>query len=100
MSVIQPYILRQYGNAIEHRLADLADACEMGGNSDHEKAERFISWIEDMNRKMDIPKGFDVIRDEDIDQIITWADKEVNPLYPVPVIFSREDFLRLIESIR
>lgn len=53
-----------------------------------------------MNRKMDIPKGFDVIRDEDIEQIITWADKEVNPLYPVPVIFGRDDFRKLIQSIR
>lgn len=100
MSVIQPYALRQYGPAVDHRLADLADACGMEGANDHEKAERFIAWIEEMNRKMEIPKGFDVIRDEDIEQIITWADKEVNPLYPVPVIFSREDFRQLIESIR
>lgn len=38
--------------------------------------------------------------DEDIDQMITWARKEANPLYPVPVVWSRKDFRRFIESIR
>ena len=28
-----------------------------------------------------------------------WADKEANPLYPVPVIFSREDFKRILRVV-
>ena len=43
---------------------------------------------------------FDVVKDEDIDQMITWAKKEANPLYPVPTVWGRKDFRRLIESIR
>ena len=49
---------------------------------------------------MGLPDGFDVIRDEDIDQMIKWARKEANPLYPVPVIWGREDFRRLINTVR
>ena len=49
---------------------------------------------------MGLPDKFDVVKDEDIDQMITWAKKEANPLYPVPVIWIRKDFRRLIESIR
>ena len=49
---------------------------------------------------MGLPDKFDVIKDEDIDQMISWAAKEANPLYPVPVIWSREDFRNLIETIR
>ena len=49
---------------------------------------------------MGLPDKFDVVKDEDIDQMITWARKEANPLYPVPVVWSRKDFRRLIESIR
>ena len=49
---------------------------------------------------MGLPDSFNMIRDEDIDQMITWARKEANPLYPVPVVWSRKDFLRFIESIR
>ena len=49
---------------------------------------------------MGLPDSFDMIQDQDIDQMITWARKEANPLYPVPVVWSREDFRRFIESIR
>ena len=100
MSVILPYVLRQFGEAVYDSLADLADVCNIKGTNNKEKALNFISWIEEMKDKMSIPKGFDCIKDEDIEQIITWADAEANPLYPVPVIWNRNDFRKLIESIR
>ena len=59
-----------------------------------------IAWIEETNKKMGLPDGFDMIKDEDIDQMIAWAKKEANPLYPVPVVWGAKDFRRLIESIR
>ena len=65
-----------------------------------EKANAFIRWIEETNKKMGLPDKFDVVQDKDIDQMITWAKKEANPLYPVPVVWARKDFRRLIESIR
>ena len=86
MAVILPHVMRQFGSAAHERLARLAEICGMNGANDAEKAEKFISWIEEMNEKMDIPKGLDVINDEDVPQIIAWAMKEGNPLYPVPVI--------------
>ena len=56
--------------------------------------------IEEANKKMGLPDKFDVVQDKDIDQMITWAKKEANPLHPVPVAWARKDFRRLIESIR
>ena len=100
MSVILPRVMRRFGPAVYESLADLADVCGMHGDTDREKAEAFISWIEEINQKMEIPTGFDCIRDEDIPQIIKWADKEANPLYPVPVIWDEEDFKAAIASIR
>ena len=41
-----------------------------------------------------------MIKVEDIPQIIAWADKEANPLYPVPVIWGYNDFERLINTLR
>ena len=79
---------------------ELADVCGIGGRNDAEKANAFICWIEETNAKMGLPDKFDVVKDEDIDQMITWAKKEANPLYPVPVVWARKDFRRLIESIR
>ncbi|MBQ1281417.1 MAG: iron-containing alcohol dehydrogenase [Oscillospiraceae bacterium] len=100
MSVLLPHVMREYGKAAHKRLAELADVCEIGGANQAEKAEGFIRWIEETNAKMGLPNRFDVIKDEDIEQMITWARKEANPLYPVPVIWSRDDFRTLIAKIR
>ncbi|MBQ3504479.1 MAG: iron-containing alcohol dehydrogenase [Oscillospiraceae bacterium] len=100
MAVLLPHVMREFGAAAHKRLAELADVCGMEGANEAEKANAFIRWIEETNAKMGLPDGFDVIRDEDIDQMITWAKKEANPLYPVPVVWARKDFRRVIQQIR
>ena len=100
MAVLLPHVMRAYGTAAQKRLAELAYVCGIPGNTDAQLAEGFLRWIEQTNAAMGIPKGFDMIRDEDIDQMITWAKKEANPLYPVPVVWGREALRRVIESIR
>ncbi len=100
MAVLLPHVMREYGASAHKRLAELADVCGIGGANEAEKANAFIRWIEQTNAKMGLPDGFDMIKDEDIDQMITWAKKEANPLYPVPVVWARKDFRRLIASIR
>lgn len=100
MSVILPHVMRQFGPAAHERLARLAEVCGMTGKNDTEKAESFLFWMEDLKAKMDIPVHLDVIKDEDIPQIIAWASKEANPLYPVPVIWGKADFEKCINTIR
>ena len=100
MSIILPHVMRQFGTAAHTKLADLADVCGIGGANCAEKAENFIRWIEEMKKEMEIPVGADMIRDEDVEQIITWALKEANPLYPVPVVWGREDMRRLLAALR
>ena len=39
-------------------------------------------------------------KDEDVPQIISWAMKEANPLYPVPVLWGREEFRQFIDKVR
>lgn len=100
MAVLLPHVMREYGASAHKRLSELADVCGIGGSNEAEKANNFLSWIEETNKKMGLPDSFDVVQDKDIDQMITWAQKEANPLYPVPVIWARKDFRRLIESVR
>ena len=100
MAVLLPHVMRQYGVAAHKRLAELADMCGIAGKDQAEKAEAFLSWIEETNRKMGLPDRFEEIKEEDIPQMIAWAKKEANPLYPVPVIWSDRDFSQLIASIR
>ena len=100
MAVLLPRVMRAYGVAAHKRLAELADACGICGNNDREKAENFIRWIEETNHRMGIPAAFDMIREEDIPRMISWARKESHPLYPVPAIWSEEQFRNFILSIR
>ena len=100
MAVLLPKVMKKYGRSAEKRLSELAEVCGIGGADNSEKAANFIEWIEETNEKMGLPKGFDVIRTEDIPQMIKWASAEANPLYPVPEIWGEKEFSELIESIR
>ncbi len=100
MSVLLPHVMRQFGEKAHKRLAELADVCGIGGADNAEKANNFIHWIEETNAKMGLPNSFDCIKDEDIPQMIAWARKESNPLYPVPVVWGEDDFRQLIQTIR
>ncbi len=100
MAALLPRVLRQYGAAAHRRLAELADVCGMAGNTEEEKAEAFLAWIEKTNGKLGVAPSFPVIRDADIPRMIAWAMKEANPLYPVPVIWDEADFENMIQKIR
>lgn len=100
MAVILPHVLRQYGPAVYKTLAPLAEICGLEGACAKEKAEAFIGWIETVNEKMGIPSSFPQIQEKDIPQIIAWALKEANPLYPVPVVWDSADLQRCIQTIK
>jgi len=103
-AVILPRVLDDYGEKVHKKLARLAEAAGLVTVTDTkttaEKARIFIDAIYAMNGRMGIPKGFDCIKSEDIPQMVKWAGKESNPIYPVPVIYSKERFRRVIESLR
>ena len=100
-AVILPYVLEYNGRNIHRPLARLAEVAglEVDGKSQAEKAEAFIEEIKRLNRAMDIPEKFDMIRREDIPQMVIWALKEGNPWYPVPQIFDEKDVATLIGRI-
>lgn len=101
MATLLPLVMRQFGSAAEEKLAELCDVCGIAveENTTAAKAEAFLCWIEDMKEKMNIPRYPD-IKAGDIDQIVDWAYKEGNPLYPVPVVWSKDEFKRFILSLR
>lgn len=100
-AVILPYVLKAYGVTAHRKLAELEDLIatdKMG--SDEDKANRFINRIIELNEKMMIPNKIKGIQDKDIDLMVERAFHEANPLYPVPKIFTREDFLKIYHAIK
>ena len=99
-AVILPIVLEDYGPAVEGKLAHLAEITGlMTAGSDKEKAAAFIREIRAMNRRMNIPTGFDFIQEKDIPQMVKWALAEANPVYPVPVIYDEQRCEKVIRRI-
>lgn len=96
-SVLLPVVLESYGKKAHKKLAKLARACGVADATDDKRhaAEKFIAWIYETNEYLGIPNGFEEIRDEDVDKMSEYADKEGNPLYPVPKLYGRKQLKQL-----
>ena len=92
-AILLPKILRAYGDGAARALAELSRAVMLSDKSasDSDAAEKIIAHIEGMNERMGIPTAIDTIRDEDIPEMARLADKEANPLYPVPVLWDAKE---------
>lgn len=101
-AVLLPVLLRFYGEAVTPRLAKLAEYAGVSeaGKSALENAETFIRKIEEMNNEMNIPTKIEGIEEKDIKEMAKKANKEANPLYPVPVIMSKKDFESIYHRVR
>lgn len=97
-AVILPYVLDWYGESIYPQLARLADIVGIKGNSEADKAKKFIAEIRRLNADMNIPDKFDMIKEEDIPTLIERALKEGNPVYPVPKIMNAQDMEGVIRK--
>ena len=90
-SVLLPIVLRMYGPAVYKKLATLARESGVARKdmNDEMAAMSFIDWVQKMNDEMEIPRNLDCINETDIAQMEKYADREGNPLYPVPVLWTR-----------
>ena len=87
-SVLLPIVLEAYGSAAHKKLAHLARITKLSSSPDDTTAANaFIAHIRKMNASMNIPTTLAGIRNEDIPKLARYADKEANPLYPVPILW-------------
>ena len=98
-AIILPQMLERYGASVYKPLADLADVVGIKGDTLMEKTVLFTEAIKGMNRRMGIPTTFSQIKEEDIDLMSAYADKEGNPLYPVPLLMDKDELADVIRSL-
>lgn len=101
-AVILPYVLEMYGESCYKKLAKLAVKAQIieAGKSDEETAKAFIQWIKNMNASMGIPNHIEGIQDEDIPKMAKHADKESNPLYPVPKLMNAKELEEIYRIVK
>ena len=103
-AVILPMILEAYGEKIHKKLARLAVAAGLADKDTPcgEAGEKFIQAIKDMKKYFGIGDRIPLIQETDIPKLAHYADKEANPLYPVPVLMNAEElepfYHRLMED--
>lgn len=87
-AVILPLVLEAYGDKIHGKLRKLAVAAGLADEKtpEGEAAAAFIQAIKDMKKRFRIGDTIPEIQDVDIPKLSYYADKEANPLYPVPVL--------------
>lgn len=92
-AVIMPYVLDMYGSSVYKKLYELGIAAKVVKESDsyEEGAKKFINSIRKLNKEMEIPEKLKGINKEDIANMARHADKEANPLYPVPKLMNSKE---------
>lgn len=91
-AVILPVVLDEYGKAAHKKLKKIAVYCGLADKKmpANEAAATVISKIKELNAKFGIPEKFDFIKRGDIAALAAYADREANPLYPVPELWNAE----------
>lgn len=100
-AVLLPYVLESYGSCIHRKLHDLAVAAGVASPQEEDAgaAAKFIRAIRQLNARMGIPETLEGIRPEDIPVMAAHAEKEANPLYPVPRLMTRDELTFFYEQV-
>ena len=89
-AIILPYVLKKYGRHIYKKLWQMGVYANLFDDktSIEAGAKIFIEKIEAMNKSMSIGTNIPEIQEADIPALAITAEKEGNPLYPVPVLYT------------
>ena len=100
-AIIMPYVLEEYGKSAHKKLHKLGIAVGVSDENDVPEvgAKKFIQAIRYLNERMNIPNTFTEIRKEDIPEMARHAEREANPLYPVPLLMGVKELEKIYYRI-
>jgi alcohol dehydrogenase class IV len=92
-AILLPFVLESYGKSIHKKLYRLAVEARIADKDTpyDVAAADFISAINKMKKRFNIGNTIPEIQEEDIVKLSHYADKEANPLYPVPVLMNAKE---------
>ena len=100
-AILLPFVLEAYGPCIHKKLHHLSVAAGISAKeTPHDIAAReFIDAIKAMKQRFDIGDTIEAIQETDIPKLSHYADKEANPLYPVPVLMDAGELEQFYNTI-
>ncbi len=100
-AVILPYVLNSYGDTITNKLAKLSHICNFCSETTSNKkaAKIFLEKLTQLERQLNIPTHIAELKQEDIETLAKQADKEANPLYPVPLLMDNKELKKIYKQL-
>lgn len=101
-AVLLPAVLDTYGKSAHKPLAKLARIAGLAGKEDKNAvaAIKFIQAVRNLNDSLSIPATFEgKINEQDFDELACRADKEANPLYPVPKLMNAKELKQIYYKV-
>lgn len=100
-AMVLPHVLELMKEVAAGKLAEIAVHCGMGerGESDTALAGKLIARVWALNDEIGIPRTTDVIREQDIEALVTAAIKEGGN-YPSPRFITEEECRGVLRAIR
>ncbi|MCC8045550.1 MAG: iron-containing alcohol dehydrogenase [Clostridiales bacterium] len=112
-AILLPFVLEEYASCLEKKsrrkekesyfakLAKLAAAAGVAKETDpmEEAAKAFIEAIKAMKKRFGIGDTVPELWKDDIPKLAQYADKEANPLYPVPVLMDAKELERFYYKV-
>jgi alcohol dehydrogenase class IV len=99
-AVVLPHVLEYSKDATQQKMAQLVVSAGLGDASEGEAAlaQKLIDMVVELNNRVDIPRGFEQIKPEDIAELAADACKEGNG-YPVPKYMDVADCTAILEGL-
>ncbi len=100
-AVLLPYVLEAYGSKIHKKLKELAVYAGLVDKNVSEKIASiiFISTIKYLNKSMGIEDKLPEVKLSDIKNLAHYAEKESNPVYPVPVLMGEDELQQFLYDV-
>lgn len=101
-AVLLPIVLKTYGASAHKKLYEIACMLNLADENDsmEQGANCLIEAIEQMERRLNIPTYLEGIQEKDIPTLAALADKEANPLYPVPMLMDANELVPLYYLVK
>lgn len=100
-AVLLPHVMKDARNEAKTRFAELSDLLSLTEKTSttEQKADAFIAYLFDINKKLDIPERIDAFPENGIEDIIDGAFAEAHGTYPVPKYYTREEAKQVLLKV-
>ena len=101
-AILLTHVLEEYGEIVYTKLATLAKAANICSEDDTPEfaADKFIKAIKALIKKLGIPERIEAIIPDDIPELARHAEKEANPLYPVPKLMTAKELEKIYHLVK